>query len=38
MKKNVLSYGWRILLIYLKLAAIIALGSANAHKFIYGGF
>lgn len=38
MKKTVTYYGIRILMIYLKLAAIIVMGTANAHKFTYGGF
>ena len=28
----------RIVMIYLMLAAIVAMGSANAHPFVYGGF
>jgi hypothetical protein len=38
MTKKIVSYGIRILLIYLKLAAMIAMGTANAHRFTYGGF
>lgn len=38
MKQTILSYAVRILVIFLKWAAIVAMGTVNAHKFTYGGF